>query len=97
MATLPTGIIGYIEIPITTAKPPLYRINVLNTLIHSVVQTYHPELTEPINVQYQDMARTNICFEVNDIDLFKDPIFNNTLCDVQLSQKSALPVLLHLP
>ena len=32
MATLSTGIIGYIEIPVTTVTPSCYRIHDLNTL-----------------------------------------------------------------
>ena len=36
-ATLPRGIIGYIEIPITQTTPPHYRVNDLNSLIHSVI------------------------------------------------------------
>ena len=43
MARLPTGIIGYIELPINTVKPFHFRIIDSNTLIHSVGQTYHLE------------------------------------------------------
>ena len=48
IATLPIGHFGFIEIPITNEKPKCYRINDMNTLIHNVTYTYHPELTEPI-------------------------------------------------
>ena len=37
MATIPTGVLKNIEIPITTVKPCHYRISDINTLIHSVV------------------------------------------------------------
>ena len=47
-ATLPTGHIGYIEVPITNEKPKYYQVNDLNTLIHNVTHTYHPEITELI-------------------------------------------------
>ena len=67
--TLPTGLIGFIEIPITTVKPSHDRNNGLVTLILSVVHTYHPEKNEPINVQYQDMKQMKNFFEVNHIDL----------------------------
>ena len=47
MTTSPTGKIGYIEIPITTAKPPHYRRKNLKTSIHSVVHSYRLEISEP--------------------------------------------------
>ena len=46
IATLPTGHIGYIEVPITNEKTKYYQVNDLNTLIHNVTHTYHPEITE---------------------------------------------------
>ena len=52
MASLPTGILGYIELPITTVKPCLYKFFDIRTLIHPVVHTYHPQRFEPINVHY---------------------------------------------
>ena len=59
IATLPTGHIGYIEVPITIEKPKFFQVNDINTLIHNVTHTYHPEITEqipPTNyiVQYDD-------------------------------------------
>ena len=48
VATLPTGHIGYIEVPITNEKHKYYQDNDINTLIHNVAHTYHPEITEPI-------------------------------------------------
>ena len=48
IATLPTGHIGYIEVPITNEKPKYYQVNDINTLIHNVTHTYHPEITEII-------------------------------------------------
>ena len=48
VATLPTGHIGYIEVPITNEKPKYYQDNDINTLIHNVAHTYHPEITEQI-------------------------------------------------
>ena len=48
IATLPIEHIGYIEIPNTNEKPKYYQVNDINTLIHNVTYTYHPELTEPI-------------------------------------------------
>ena len=54
-ATLPRGIIGYIEIPITQTTPPHYRV-------HSVIHAYHPDTTFPIRQnEYTDM---NLCTRV---------------------------------
>ena len=59
IATLPTGHIGYIEVPITNEKPKYYHVNDINTLIHNVTHTYHPEITKIIpqtnySSQYED-------------------------------------------
>ena len=61
-ATLPRGIIGYIEIPITQTTPLHYRVNDVNSLIHSVIHAYHPDTTTPIKpTPYADM---NLCTRV---------------------------------
>ena len=61
-ATIPRGIIGYIEIPITQTTPPHYRVNDVNSLIHSVIHAYHPDTTTPIKpTPYADM---NLCTRV---------------------------------
>ena len=59
IATLPTGHIGYIEVPITNEKPKFFQVNDINTLIHNVTHTYQAEITEPVPqtnyiVQYND-------------------------------------------
>ena len=77
MATLPTRIKTQIEISITTVKPSHYKINYLNTLIQSAVETKHPEIPKPNNNHYQDLKIKHF---VNHIDLFDDPITNNTVC-----------------
>ena len=46
VATLPTGHIGHIEVPITNEKPKYYQVNDISTLIHNITHTYHPEITE---------------------------------------------------
>ena len=54
--TLPGGIIGYTEIPITQPTLPLYRVHDVNSLIHSVIHVYHPDTTIPIRQNdYTDM------------------------------------------
>ena len=61
-ATLPKGIIGYIEIPITQTTPPHYRVHDVNSLIHSVIHAYHPDTAVPIKQnEYTDM---NLCTRV---------------------------------
>ena len=61
-ATLPRGIIGYIEIPIIQTTPPHYRVQDLNSLIRSVIQTYHPDTTIPI--RQNEYADINLCTRV---------------------------------
>ena len=61
-ATLPRGIIGYIEIPITQTTPSHYRVHDVNSLIHSVIHAYHPDITTPTKPNpYTDM---NLCTRV---------------------------------
>ena len=61
-ATLPRGIIGYIEIPIIQTTPPHYRVQDVNSLIHSVIHTYHPDTTTPI--KQNDYTDMNLCTRV---------------------------------
>ena len=49
MATFLTELITGIGIPTTTVKPPQNENNDLDTLIYSVVNLYHPEITEQSN------------------------------------------------
>ena len=46
VATLPTGHIGFVEVPITNEKPKYYQVNDNNTLISNVTHTYKPDITE---------------------------------------------------
>ena len=62
MVTLPTGILGFLDFPCTTVKPPHYRSIGLTSVIHSVVHNYSPDGTEPNTVPYQDMKQTNNFF-----------------------------------
>ena len=61
-ATLPRGIIGYIEIPIIQKSAPYYRVQDVNSLIHSVIHTYHPDTTIPI--KQNDYTDMNSCARV---------------------------------
>ena len=59
IAKLPTGHYGYIEVPITNEKPKVYQVNDINTLIHNVTHTLHPEVTELV-------PQTNYSLQNND-------------------------------
>ena len=61
-ATLPRGNIGYIEIPTIQTTPPHYRVQDINSLIHSVMHTYHPRTTIPI--KQNDYSDMNLCTRV---------------------------------
>ena len=61
-ATLPRGIIGYIEIPITQTTPPHYRVHDVNSLIHSVIHAYHTDTTIPL--RQNDYTDMNLCTRV---------------------------------
>ena len=61
-ATLPREVIGFIEIPIIQTTLPHNRVQDVNSLIHSVIHTYHPDTTIPIRQnEYTDM---NVCTRV---------------------------------
>ena len=68
MAKFPPGIIGYIEIPITSVKPFHYKYFDLYTLVNSVNQAYQPLITESIIVHSQDFRQINKFFELNHFD-----------------------------
>ena len=97
VASFPTGTIGYIEVLITTVKQPHYQITDLKSLIHSVFNTYHPETTEANNFWNQGLKQTNNSFEVNHIDLYKNSLINNSICNAQRFQNLAARVFPSLP
>ena len=86
MATLPTGLISGILLPLLNTQCKLIDIN---TLIHSVFHLYHPEITEQSNGHQQHLTQTNNSFEANHIDMYKNPKLNITVCNVQPSQNTA--------
>ena len=79
-ATLPRGIIGYIEIPIIQTTRPHYRVHDVNSLIHSVIHGYHPDTTIPI--RQNDYTDMNLCIrvipqsllEINKIEINDKPL-----------------------
>ena len=83
VATLPTGHIGYIEVPITNEKHKFFQVNDINTLIHNVTHTYHPEITEPVPqtnyiVQDDDPTTPPPQFSLHQIYMTNDDIPNQT-------------------
>ena len=69
VATLPTGHIGYIEVPITNEKPKYYQVNDIHTFIHNVTYTYHPEITEPIPQTNYSVSPNHDTFSTTQISL----------------------------
>ena len=47
VANLPTGNIAHIEVPITYERPKCYQVHDINSLVHNVAHTNHPEISEP--------------------------------------------------
>ena len=83
VAILPTGHSGYIEVPITNEKLKFFQVKDINTLIHNVTYTYHPEITEPLPqtnyiVQYDDPTTPPPQFSLHQIYMTNDDIPNQT-------------------
>ena len=83
VATLPTGHIGYIEVPSTNEKPKFFQVNDINTLIHDVTHTYHPEKTEPVpqtnyNIHCDDPTTPPPQFSLHQIYMTHSGIPNQT-------------------
>ena len=96
VATLPTGHIGYIEVPITNEKPKFFQNNDINTLIHNVTHTHHPEITEPVPqtiyiIPYDDPTTPPPQFSLHQIYLTNSDIPNQTspLYNVQPTSHTA--------
>ena len=83
VATLSTGHIGYIEVPITNVKPKFFQVTDINTFIHNVTHTYHPEITEPVPqtdyiVHYDDLTTPPPQFSLHQIYMTNADIPNQT-------------------
>ena len=83
MATLPTEHIGYIEVPIIYEKPKFYQVNDINTLIHNVTHSYHPDITEPVPptnyvVHYDDSTTPPPQFSLHQIYMTDPDIQHST-------------------
>ena len=56
-------------------------------MIHTVIHTYHPDITEPVVNHYQDMTQNTASFELNQIDLYnKDTQSSSLVHNVQPSK-----------
>ena len=78
-------------------KPAHDRFVFLNTLIHSVVQTYYPEKIEQIDVHYQDLTETDNSFKLNKKDFQNNHSKVNTISNAQQCQKLAPRVFSPVP
>ena len=89
-ATLPRGIIGYIEIPIIQTTPPHYIAQDVNLLIHSVIHTYHPDTTIPIKQNnYTDMNFCTLVIPQSLLEINKREInVKHFICQYLLSQET---------
>ena len=88
IATLPTGHIGYIEVPISNEKPKYNQIHDIHTLVDNVTHTYHPEITEVIpqtnySSQYKDDTTSfhqfsphQVYMTNHDIPITTSPLYN---------------------
>ena len=103
MATLPTGQIGYIEVPITNEKSIYYQGNDINTLINNVTHTYHPEITEvipqQITLQYKNDTVPFHQIPLNQIFMTNSdtPPINSSLYNLQLTSHTSNPTLDFFP
>ena len=71
---------GYIEIPIIQTTPPYYRVQDVNSLIHSVIHTYYPDTTIPIKQNdYTDMTLCTRVIPQSLLEIIKIKINDKTL------------------
>ena len=65
-AILAPGSIGYIEVPATNIQPTHYKVNDVNSLIHTVFHSYYPDLSEPKPPRRRSSLR-NPQIEINNL------------------------------
>ena len=105
IATLPTGHIGYFGVAITKEIPKYYQVNDINTSIHNVTHTFHPEITELVpqtnyTVHYDDNTAPPPQFSLHQIYMTNSDIPSKTspFYNVQpTSHTSKTRVFLSLP
>ena len=65
-AILSQGYVVYFEVPATNTKPPHYKVDDVNSLIHTIFHTYYPDLSEPKPpVRLSSLKRSNV--EMNNL------------------------------
>ena len=65
IATLPKGHIGYIEVPFINENPKYYQVDDINTLVHNVAHTCHPDITEPVPLSNYDTPTQDTTYSSN--------------------------------
>ena len=65
-AILAPGYIGYIEVPATNIQPTHYKVNDVNSLIHTLFHSYYPDLSEPKTPRRRSSLR-NPQIEINNL------------------------------
>ena len=71
------------EVPITNENPNFFQVNDINTLIHNVTHTYHPEITETVRqinyiIHYDDPTTPPPQFSLHQISMTNSDIPNQT-------------------
>ena len=88
MALRPTRLIGYIHLSVTTVQPS--KKNYWFEYTYTFSSSYLPSWKNWTDYCSLSGYETNKhIFKVNQTDLYKGPIVNNTICNVQPSQKLA--------
>ena len=65
-AILAPGYIGYIEVPATNIQTTHYKVNDVNSLIHTIFHSYYPDLSEPKPLRRRSSLR-NAQIEINNL------------------------------
>ena len=97
-AILAPGYIGYIEVPATNIQPTHYKVNDVNSLIHTVFHSYYPDLSEPKPPRRRSSLR-NPQIEINNLQpsqIFTRPLppihqtLNNSSINLKFSTLMSL-------
>ena len=98
IVTLPTGHIGYIEVPIKNKKPKYYQVNDITTLIYNVAHTYHPEIAEldlqtNSSLQHNDNTLPSHQFSLHQVYMTDSntPIITSHIYNVQPTPYTSKP------
>ena len=70
------------EVPITIEIPKYYQFIDLNSLVHNVAHTYHPDITEPVPTSNYDTPTQDITSLSNPFSLHQIYMTTCTLHDI---------------